>query len=1302
MSRGLGKSQIARGGKKPKRTDFRGGHVMRNAKTSTVASEDISMGMTIRGFISLFIFFALICPAIGRAQGEPVPPASGFPGSGGFSGMEESPSPLAADQILIRYKEATPESVRASICARIGARVLREFRNLGELQLVSLPDGMTAPAAIKRLRQQPEVLYAEPDYRVTPQAVPDDPEFPSQWGLDSSAYAGDIDAPEAWDITTGSKDVVIAVIDSGIDYTHPDLADNLFHNIEECDGDGIDDDGNGYTDDCHGINTREWNSDPWDDDSHGTAVAGVIGAVGNNSIGIAGVNWNVSLLPCRFFDVDGYGTLAGVIGCLDYVAEMKDRGINIVASNNSWNGGVHSQALHDAIRAQMERGILFITSARHNGQDNDKNLIYPCAYDLSNIICTGATMAGDYYAQNSNYGRTTVHLDAPGSNIRSTVPGFYGGYAALDGTSMSAAFVSGVAGLIAADRPGSDWREIRNRILAGGDGMYAKRTISNRRLNANGALTCSDGVVLGRTRPHGSALTTGIVPMDVSVLHIDCSGGHGDVEITVMPTNEVITLLDDGKGSDLLANDGVYSSSWTPPAGGDYVLMFPNDDPVAVTVDADLQPGFPAKVFSAGGGATVPLIANIDGGPGYQILVSVGVGGDINAFNSDGSTVPGWPIYTGVGTTIAAGEISGESEGDEIFMSDITGYLWAVDGSGYLLPGWPIEPGHSAGEIFLLADITGDERDEILIGGLLARAFSADGGLFRQFNPISDTGHDLGVIDLDLDGDLEIIKPGELLGSSEPEIRAWHHTGDYVAGFPAPNEGLADFVLGDVDGDGFPEIVGVGSYFEEDAGWAPRVSIYGHEGSLEKSVVLHGYSQLTSLAALADLDADGILEILFQTDDALHVLRGDGTYFPGWPVEWDEYTRKGHSAPVVGDVDGDQYPDIVVSTMEAGGGTGSVHVFNRSGGIHPHFPKDLPIGFGSIPAIGDIDADGHNEIVIVSSEEIYFGYEDAIWAYDLGGPSHGPVLWGQAMGNSRRTHSPLTIYPSPNVYRSLDLTHGGGGKVVIAPTGKDCVNDCVEYLEEGVTATLTATGDIHYRFDGWDGACAGHMGNVCSVGMDSDKSVSIRFVRTHYLLAVVMSGLGSGSVSAIPGGIQCGETCSEWIAAGAQITLTAVAVSGSIFSGWSGACSGSASKCTLTVSGDSAVTATFRKQSSSTGGTGGTGGTGNKSGGGCFIATAAYGSYMADDVRVLRRFRDQFLLTNRGGRAFVRWYYRYSPPVAGIISSRPWLRTLTRMALMPIVFMIKYPLAVFPIFLVFGGFPVLAWDKRRMYKRNRV
>src|SRR5262245_55815131 len=250
----------------------------------------------------------------------------------------------APDSILVRFKAAAPPSERTQAHAMAGVGVHRSFTLVEGLQVVRVPPGMTVKETIERYQRHPAVLYAEPNWIVHHQASPNDPGFGDMWGLHNTGQSGgvpdaDIDAVEAWNLTTGSSDVVVAVIDSGIDPNHPDLSANLFRNTADCNSNGVDDDGNGQIDDCFGIDTANNTSNPLDDNNHGTHVAGTIGATGNNGVGVVGVNWTVRIMACKFLGATGSGSLADAIDCLEYVKLMKDRGVNIVATNNSWGGG---------------------------------------------------------------------------------------------------------------------------------------------------------------------------------------------------------------------------------------------------------------------------------------------------------------------------------------------------------------------------------------------------------------------------------------------------------------------------------------------------------------------------------------------------------------------------------------------------------------------------------------------------------------------------------------------------------------------------------------------------------------------------------------------------------------------------------------------------------------------------------------------------------------------------------------------------------------------------------------------------
>jgi len=314
------------------------------------------------------------------------------------------------------------------------------------------------------------IAYVEPDYVITGAAVPNDPSFSQLWGLSNTGQSGglrdaDIDAPEAWDVTTGSRNVVVAVIDTGIDYGHQDLAANAWRNPGEVAGDGLDNDGNGYVDDVYGWDFVNNDADPMDDQGHGTHVAGTIGAVGDNGTGVVGVSWNVSIMGLKFLGANGSGSTSGAVAAINYATRMRrDFGINIVATNNSWGGGGFSNSLRDAIAAGGRAGILFVAAAGNESQDIDSTPSYPASYTSDAVISVAATDRSNNLASFSNYGATGVDVAAPGVSIYSTVPG--NGYATYSGTSMAAPHVTGTVALMAAANPQATAAQLRSAILS--------------------------------------------------------------------------------------------------------------------------------------------------------------------------------------------------------------------------------------------------------------------------------------------------------------------------------------------------------------------------------------------------------------------------------------------------------------------------------------------------------------------------------------------------------------------------------------------------------------------------------------------------------------------------------------------------------------------------------------------------------------------------------------------------------------------------------------------------------------------
>ena len=448
--------------------------------------------------------------------------------------LEKKSRPFVPGEILVRFhaesKAAAARQSLSALRASDGRDISVEFETPPGLQVVrGLSLARVSPndtlAAVESLRALPEVLYAEPNYIRRKFNTPNDPSFADQWALkntgQSQGVAGaDIDAEPAWNTTTGSSQVVVGVVDEGIDINHPDLQPNIWTNPAEVPGNGVDDDGDGFADDVHGWDffhndatvfdaTGAFPSD--ETDAHGTHVAGIIGASGNNGQGVSGVNWNVKLLPMKILGQEGEAaapsTVLQTVRAYGYAKTLRDlynssggaKGANLRVLNNSYGGYGESQAERDAIRALGDAGILFVAASGNDGRSNDRTPVFPAGYNEPNVITVGASTRYDNPAVFSNYGARSVHMVAPGEDILSTTPG--GTYTYADGTSMAAPHVAGAAALVCAADPSISLSRLRAALLFGGDSLQSLAPqadffgstgyVTGRRLNAAGALAAA-------------------------------------------------------------------------------------------------------------------------------------------------------------------------------------------------------------------------------------------------------------------------------------------------------------------------------------------------------------------------------------------------------------------------------------------------------------------------------------------------------------------------------------------------------------------------------------------------------------------------------------------------------------------------------------------------------------------------------------------------------------------------------------------------------------------------------------------
>jgi len=334
-----------------------------------------------------------------------------------------------------------------------------------------------------------DIASCSPNWVLKISNLPNDSQLQSLWGITG---ANGVAAPAAWDTTTGSQDVVVAIIDTGIDYTHQDLAANVWVNPFEIAGNRIDDDGNGVIDDVYGANfsgNGRGAGDPYDDNSHGTHVAGTIGAVGNNNLGVVGVNWSIKIMALKFLSANGSGSTSAAILAINYLIDLKSRGINVRVVNNSWGGGGDSPALREAIERADTAGILFTAAAGNSGLNIEETPQYPAAYAVANMLKVAAIDRDGNLASFSNYGLRLVDIAAPGVDILSTVPG--NRYASYSGTSMATPHVTGVAALYLSNHPTASVAEVKNAIISGGRDLSSLSglVLSGRTLDAQRTVT---------------------------------------------------------------------------------------------------------------------------------------------------------------------------------------------------------------------------------------------------------------------------------------------------------------------------------------------------------------------------------------------------------------------------------------------------------------------------------------------------------------------------------------------------------------------------------------------------------------------------------------------------------------------------------------------------------------------------------------------------------------------------------------------------------------------------------------------
>lgn len=471
---------------------------------SSLFRRDIGAGVCFLGMV-LSSFTAAALP----------PPSIASPNSSFRIQAEHVPG-----EVIVKFRDKplnNPAAARdvAAVHAALNARVVATMP-FTHVQRVRGARGQAAEALVEAYARRADVEFVEPNYIFHVQATPNDPRFPEQWSLNNTGQTGgtpgaDIGAVRAWDRQKGSASVIVADIDTGVDYTHPDLAANMWVNPGEIAGNGIDDDGNGFVDDVRGWDFANNDNDPMDDHGHGTHTAGTIGAAGNNAIGVTGVAWNVRIMPLKFISGSGSGTSFGAAQAILYAARMGAR-----ISSNSWGGSVFSQTIEDAIATANQLGMLFVVAAGNANANNDTTASFPCNSTQPNVLCVAATDSNDQKASFSNYGALNVDLGAPGVSVLSTVPTAScamcsaSGYRFASGTSMATPHVAGAAALVRSQFPALGAVEIKNLLMSSVDKVSALmgKTVTGGRLNVARAVSAAAITVTARGTP-----VSGIYPI---------------------------------------------------------------------------------------------------------------------------------------------------------------------------------------------------------------------------------------------------------------------------------------------------------------------------------------------------------------------------------------------------------------------------------------------------------------------------------------------------------------------------------------------------------------------------------------------------------------------------------------------------------------------------------------------------------------------------------------------------------------------------------------------------------------------
>ena len=924
---------------------------------------------------------------------------------------------------------------------------------------------------IVRLSQDSNIETIDLNYIVTTQVVPNDPYYSStgSWGQTYPDLWGikKIDAEQAWDQTTGSASIIVADIDTGVDRNHEDLKDNMWVNTSETPNNGVDDDSNGYIDDYLGWDWANRDNDPMDDHGHGTHTVGTIAAVGNNGLGVVGVNWNAKIMALKFLNSGGSGSLDDGIKALQYAADMGAR-----VSSNSWGCGCSSQAIDDAVKYEHDKGMVIVAAAGNS--NGDAIGFSPANADYA--ITVAASDWQDQKASFSNWGEK-IDVAAPGVDILSTRASnnpmcteartVGTNYCRVSGTSMATPHVAGLAALILSKNPSLTNEEVRQILRRGSDDLGSTGKdpqFGYGRINSAGSMGLSGNKPLAPvvTSPRSrTLLTAGVIQIygkitGANFLSYKVEVGAGRtptswVELatsTVQPvTDSQLATLDSTQFT-----DNLYIIRLTTTDTSGITYQFQNHDIQVDNFEAEIS--FPILQMSQG---NIDIYGSADtkGGLTFDHYLLEWSLADSPSWSTNGIILSNGGIQAVVNSKLGTWDTSGLVEGQFYVLrltvkskAEVAAQVTSnVQIDKDLVSGWPkvfeclatgftICEGHP-----VFADIDNDGQKEIILTLASNRiaVYRKNGSLLPNFPvEVPNEGfvtyflNDPNVSDLDNDGKLEIIASADILDGSGGKAKIYiiKSDGTLYPGWPTPTfyVELSDRTpaIGDLDNDGQKELVLVD--------WTSRkLHAYHLDGTeLPGFPVSIGtnYGQLNYSGPLSvvDLNNDGNLEIMYPSYDKIFIFDSQGKVLSGWPYTSSLYNGAKmvfYSTAIAADLDGDNQLEIFA---KAGRDnvccTTLLYGWEQDGSLIPGWPKELgeDNGWGNYypsPVAADIDHDNKDELIVSTGTEFRIVDDEGLKQLPNGLWSYLPLALGDVDGDDK-----LEIYGGRNNYLGISNDDG--------------------------------------------------------------------------------------------------------------------------------------------------------------------------------------------------------------------------------------------------------------------------------------